>query len=231
MANPYWRRALIRHRIAAAVEHTDSLGTLPNILTVVDVGANRGQFALVARQQFPSARITSFEPLPEPAAEWRQLFLLDKRTHIVEAAIGDSDGVATMHISGKDDSSSLLPIKPAQDALFPGTAEVGTIQVGVSRLSSHIPKETLQQPALLKIDVQGFELQVLTGCADLLDRFDWVYVECSFVELYEGQALVDQVVDWLREHGFFLRGAYNIAYGSSREAVQGDFLFSRLSSG
>ena len=49
--------------------------------------------------------------------------------------------------------------------------------------------------------MQGFELTALQGCEELLDRFDWVFVECSFIEPYEGQALADEVIAWLRERG------------------------------
>ena len=78
---------------------------------------------------------------------------------------------------------------------------------------------------MLKIDVQGFELKCLQGCEDLLDRFQQVYVECSFVELYEGQALADEVIAWLRDRNFILQGVYNTFYDSKGAAVQGDFLF------
>jgi hypothetical protein len=64
LAVPAWRRALLRHRVAAGVEHAGVLRNLGPVRTVVDIGANRGQFALAARQCFPAARIVSCEPLP-----------------------------------------------------------------------------------------------------------------------------------------------------------------------
>jgi hypothetical protein len=87
--------------------------------------------------------------------------------------------------------------------------------------------DDLKAPALLKLDVQGFELQALAGCADLLERFAWVTVECSFVELYAGQAFADAVIAWLRERGFRLCSVYNMAYDGDSRAVQADFLFGR----
>ena len=84
-------------------------------------------------------------------------------------------------------------------------------------------------PALLKIDVQGYELAVLAGCDSLLAAFAFVYVECSFVELYDGQALATDVVDFLSARGFALAGVYNLTYNRVGAAVQGDFLFSRRS--
>jgi FkbM family methyltransferase len=203
------------------------LRNLGPVATVVDIGANRGQFALAARHCFPQARIVSFEPLAGPAALYRAVFAGDDRTRLVEAAVGPEPGEATIHVSARDDSSSLLPITARQNALFPGTAEAGTAIIQVTRLSDALPAGEIAAPALLKLDVQGFELPALAGCEGVLDRFDWVYVECSFMELYAGQSLADEVIAWLRERGFRLVGVYNMSYDDRGRAVQADFLFGR----
>jgi FkbM family methyltransferase len=152
----------------------------------------------------------------------------DPQPRLVEAAIGPAPGEATIHLSARDDSFSLLPITARQNALFPGTEEAGTATIRVvARLADEVGAEELAAPALLKLDVQGFELQALAGCGDLLIRFAWVYAECSFVELYAGQALADEVIAWLRERGFRLSGVYHMAYDGEGRAVQADFLFGR----
>ncbi|MHB8387382.1 FkbM family methyltransferase [Metallibacterium sp.] len=126
-----------------------------------------------------------------------------------------------------DDSSSLLPIAAEQERIFPGTAEAAVAHIEMRRLEDVIKQEAIIAPALLKPDVQGYELQALRGCASLLDAFAWVYCECSFVELYAGQALADEVIAWLRARGFGLVGAYNMANDHDGRAVQADFLFGR----
>lgn len=211
--------------MAAGVEHAAVLRSLGAVRTVVDVGANRGQFALAARRCFPEAHIVSFEPLAGPAAVYRAVFAGDPKATLYEAAIGPEPGEAIIHRSAREDSSSLLPIAATQNALFPGTAEIGTQTVRVARLADQLSEEAIEPRALLKLDVQGFELEALAGCGDLLDRFDWVYAECSFVELYAGQAFADEVISWLRECGFALRGVYNMTYDDSGQAIQADFLF------
>lgn len=226
LAVPSWRRALRYHRVAAGVEHATVLPNLGALCSVVDIGANRGQFALAARRCFPAADIISFEPLHRPAAIFRQVFVNDTAVVLHEAAIGSEPGEAMIHLSARDDSSSLLPITARQNTLFPGTAEAGTATIKMVRLSDHVSAESIAAPALLKLDVQGFELQALAGCEDLLECFAWVYVECSFVELYAGQAFADAVIAWLRERGFVLRGVYHMAYDDAGCAVQADFLFS-----
>ena len=231
LAVPAWRTALQRHRVAAGVEHARVLRNLGPVATVVDIGANRGQFALAARHCFPDARIVSFEPLAGPAALWRAVFAGDDRARLVEAAIGPEPGEATIHLSARDDSSSLLPITARQNALFPGTAEAGTATIRVARLADEVPVADITAPALLKLDVQGFELPALEGCEDVLERFAWVYVECSFMELYAGQAFADAVIAWLRERGLRLAGVYNMSYDSDGRAVQADFLFAHRTDG
>ena len=224
---PAWRDALLYYRVAASVEHAVVLRSLGPLRTVVDIGANRGQFALAVRHFFPQARIVSFEPLAGPAALWRKVFAGDGQAELIEAAVGPESGTAQIHLSARDDSSSLLPITERQNALFPGTAEAGTATIRAVRLADALPAAHIEAPALLKLDVQGFELQALAGCEDLLDRFAWVYVECSFVELYAGQSFADAVIAWLRERGLRLAGVYNMAYDGDGSAVQADFLFGR----
>jgi len=226
LKSPYYQMRLLRHRVAAGVEHAQILTGL-DCRTVVDIGANRGQFALVARQFLPHARIISFEPLSVAAAKYREVFTGDDRVMLHEAAIGPVPGNATIHISRRDDSSSLLPITAAQVAHFPGTEERATTTVHVAPMREFVQAEAILPPAFLKIDVQGYELAALRGCEELLGRFAYIYVECSFVELYAGQALADEVVKWLRERGLKLRGTYNEEYDHDRRAIQADFLFTR----
>ena len=80
---------------------------------------------------------------------------------------------------------------------------------------------------LLKIDVQGGELGVLQGAEEILQSIDAVLVEVSFVELYAGQALADEVWRHLQSHGFSCRGVWSMTYGVRGECLQGDLLFAR----
>jgi FkbM family methyltransferase len=216
----------MRFGTAAAIEHENLIGPL-KCRTVVDVGANRGQFALVARRCFPDATIISFEPLAEPAARYRRVFAGDSGAALHQYAIGPEKGTHVIHVSRRDDSSSLLPISDLQEDIFPGTAEIGTREIQIAPLTMFLAKAKIAAPALLKIDVQGFELGVLHGCEELLDAFTYIYAECSFVELYVGQPRVSEILAFLDQRGFELRGAHNMTYGSDGMAIQADFLFSR----
>jgi len=220
-------RALLKGA-AAGTEHNRLLQRL-NCKHVVDIGANCGQFALISRKCFPDARIDSFEPLAEPADRFEKVFAGDANIHLHRCAIGAEKATMTIHVSERDDSSSLLPIGKNQSELFPHTGEKEVRETPVLPLHEAMDTDDLSSPALLKIDVQGYELEVLKGCCSMLDRFAWVYVECSFIELYEGQALAHEVIEYLAQYGFRLAGAYNMTYDRKGLAVQADFLFNHLS--
>ena len=215
-------RALLRYGVLAGVEHRPVLSC--DLAAVVDIGANRGQFALAAREYAPEARIASFEPLPGPAAIFRRVFARDPMVTLHEKAVGPKSGEADIHVAAADDSSSLLPMA-LQTSFFPGAGECGTAQIRVAKLADCLSGDEIRPPALLKLDVQGYELQALRGCEDLLDSFTWIYAECSFVELYAGQALADEVIAWLRDRNFSLKGVHNLFYDTSGRAIQGDFVF------
>lgn len=218
--------------VAASTEHFNVLASLGTIATVIDLGANRGQFSLAARYCFPRAAIFAFEPLTQPYTTYQRIFAGDQSTRVFNTAIGTERSSAPIHVSGRDDSSSLLPITATQDQLFPGTGEVGTTTIQVDRLDALLSPADLQGTKLLKIDVQGYEAQALQGSTGLLDHIHYIYIECSFVELYEGQALAPDIIDWLHQRGFVLTGVFNMAYDRNHRAVQADFLFrSRLLDG
>jgi FkbM family methyltransferase len=218
---------LLRFRVVAGIDHAEVLSQLAGCKTIIDIGANRGQFSLAARHLHPTACIEAFEPLPAPALTYSAVFAGDGKVRLHGVAIGPDRKQATIHLSGRDDSSSLLPITATQDTLFAGTAETGVAMIDVGPLRDFIDEARITQPAVLKIDVQGFELETLKGCESLLHHFSWVYVECSFMELYEGQAFADEVIAWLRDRGFRLLGVYNMLHDPKGQAIQGDFLFMR----
>ncbi len=195
--------------------------------TVVDVGANRGQFALVARRRFPRATIHACEPQPAVARTLTALFADDAAVHVYTVALGASTGERELHVTRADDSSSLLPPTEQQTRAFPGTDEVARIRVPVARLDALLPAARITRPCLLKIDVQGSELDVLRGAEGTLQAVDQLYVECSFVEFYAGQALASDVIAYLRERGFRLAGFSHPTYDASGACLQADLLFER----
>lgn len=212
--------------VAPTYEH-EGLMRRMSIRTLVDIGANRGQFSLMARMCWPECRIFAFEPLARAADKFEKTFRGDALVTLTRCAVGERCSEAMLHVSGKDDSSSLLRIGAAQTQFAPGTEEVATVGVPVARLADLISEDDIRPPSFLKIDVQGYEDRVLEGCQALLDSFNFVYCELSFRELYEGQVLADAVVGQLRSRGFQLRSVNSVSLDADDCPVQADFLFQR----
>lgn len=225
LREPEWRAALLRHGVAATVEH-DRLPLRRDFACIIDVGANRGQFALYSRARFPGARVYALEPLARPRRRLERLFRGDDGVRIIAAAAGSSPGRARINVSRADDSSSLLPLTSLQTRRFPGTETVGFEDVEVRTLDDLFRDQDLARPLLLKLDVQGFELEALRGAERLLARVDAVLTECSFLPFYEGQPLFEDVLQFLAGLGFRL-SAGAISSQQRGRWEQGDFLFER----
>jgi FkbM family methyltransferase len=220
-----YRRGL-RFGVAAAIEHAGVVARLKPQL-VIDAGANIGQFSLLARHEAHRARIVAFEPLPEPAARYRRLFADDPLVTLHPCALGPQTGQAQIHVSAKADSSSLLPISEEQVRRFPGTQEVAVQTIEIAPLTQFLSAEDIPPASLLKIDVQGFEGAVLDSAGPLLGVIRWIYVELSFLRLYEGQPLADDVKARLAKDGFREIGVHNLVHGADGQPLQADFLFER----
>lgn len=217
----------LRLGTAASFEHEPLLRSLGAIDTVLDVGANSGQFALLCHSCFPDAQIHSFEPLSGPADRFAALFEGRSRVTLHRCALGSVSGQSTIHVTQRDDSSSLLQ-PDLQSAMFKGTHAVRTDEIAIKRLSDVLTAKDLKGRCLMKIDVQGFEAEVLKGSEDLLQALDWIYCEASFVGLYKDQPLAHEIIAWLAERGFVMAGVEtDPLMKRNGRSIQADFLFQK----
>jgi len=218
-----WRP--LTYGVAPSAEHVDVLRSI-SVDGVIDVGANRGQFSLACSIALPEVPIVAFEPIPNEAITFRRVHPRSPSVELIQTAVGSSSGIATLHLSKRADSSSVLPIGKNQTAIFRETDEVGTIEVPMIRLDDARGHWAGRKHQLLKIDVQGYELEVLKGSTSTLLSCSFVYAECSDVALYDGQALRPEVVSFLDQNGFTVRGLYN-PYFVAGLLIQADYLFER----
>lgn len=225
VGQPDFLPALVRHRVAASLEHLEAI-RLCAANTLIDAGANKGQFSLAFRKIRPTARILAFEPLQSEADVYDRIFGDDFRTTLTRVALGANSGTARFHVADRADSSSLLEPGSGQARAF-GVFEAGETSVEVKRLDECVNMAHLDHPILLKVDVQGAELFVFDGCASL-SEVDFIYVELSFVELYDRQPLFQEVCEYLTDRGFALAGIFNQVSTAEFGPTQVDVLFKRV---
>jgi FkbM family methyltransferase len=201
-------------------------GLLPK--TVIDVGANVGQFAVASAKLFPNVSVHSFEPNPDCVALLKKHVESLGNVLVYPIALGDEEGEVTFHVNSHSHSSSILPLSKNHLEAFPDAREVSSIQVKVFTLDTIFSGIELAAPVLLKLDVQGYEAQALRGAVETLKRVDYVILEASFKPMYEGEMLFMEIVRLMDGYGFsFLRPVGWLNDPNTGEIIQMDALFQR----
>ncbi len=196
---------------------------------VIDAGANIGQFAASALYTFPSARVDSFEPLPDAISSLKQLAHRQPRLHVYPVALGASSGTATLHVNAHSHSSSLRSLTSQHLRAFPHALEHGTVECRIGTLDDvYYDRDFSSDSVLLKLDVQGAESDVLKGGQRTLRQVSHIMCEAAVVELYEGELTLPHLVELMDTLGFEPTAVLDILHGEgSRAPVQADLLFTR----
>jgi FkbM family methyltransferase len=198
------------------------------IRTVLDIGANIGQSAVLFHRLLPNATIYSFEPIEHCYEKLKRNVAGVPVVHTFNVAIGDTRGDATLYRSSSPGSSSLLPMEELHWRAFPSTEPSGEEKVTVARLDDWADGFELEDEILMKIDVQGYEDRVLAGGGRILDRTRAIIAEVSFQELYVGQPLFHDIYDRLRDAGFrFMGSLKDILNPLDGSVLQADAVFIR----
>ncbi|MGH2509778.1 MAG: FkbM family methyltransferase [Ktedonobacteraceae bacterium] len=193
---------------------TETFAGLRNrsIGTVIDCGANEGQFARYISRFFPKAALYCFEPLEGPFKALSAWAATQRgRVKCFNVALGEAESMAVMHHHlDHNTSSSLLAASEHELKLFPETARQSDVTVPVTTLDVVLKSnfDDLEPEILLKLDVQGYEDRVLRGAEQLLDRVRICLLEVDVDPLYDAQAVFKDLVLLLDRHG--LRYAGNL---------------------
>jgi FkbM family methyltransferase len=199
--------------------------------TVIDGGANVGQFARACSVVFPGVRVLSFEPLPDVAGQLREN-LSDVAGHrVFQTALGDRDGEVAFNRNAYSQSSSILDLRSECGAPLAGKQVVQQITVPLTRMDNALGEIELQPPVLLKLDLQGYELPALRGAPQTLEKCSHLLIETVFERAYQGEPLFVEIQAFLKTCGFRFRRPVNFLRGSKGQIVQMDALFERTETG
>lgn len=196
--------------------------------TVLDIGANVGQYSRLLRSAGYQGRIISVEPLTEAYAQLSRRARRDADWMTVNSAVGAEPGEVEINVSGNSFSSSILPMNDTHLSADPESAYVSTQKVPVTTVQALVAEHRIEvSRSLLKVDTQGYEAEVLAGTGDLLGQFGALQLELSFVELYEGQKLYEELSAHVQSLGFTLWSIDPGISASDGRMLQCDGLFVR----
>jgi FkbM family methyltransferase len=197
------RRGGARRTMAAVLDNMKRLGLDP--ASVVDVGVGYGTPELW--EAFPGARLLLVEPIPDRfgGAAWESVRRRDG-ADVVTAAAGSAAGSARITVHRAPEMSSLL-------GAWIGDRDGEVREVPVVRVDEEVRSRALPGPYVLKVDVEGFELDVLEGCEGLLGETEAVLLEVRLFELVPGGAQLHDVIPFMKSRGFV---AYDLFGGALR---------------
>jgi FkbM family methyltransferase len=198
--------------------------------TLVDVGANDGDFIrAVTRLAAPAAAI-AFEPLPACAQSLRPLIESLPAGQLHQVAVGASSGEVELNCTGDSRMSSVLSPQTGIHASYrEGDHKIARkLKVRMVRLDDHIAPNI--RIGLLKVDVQGYELEVLRGATRTLDQTEALLIEINYTPHYEGAAGFEEVHEFLRAAGFLLYGV-SAPYVDDRRPLWADAMCVRTAAG
>lgn len=176
---------------------------------ILDIGANEGQFAKKIRNYFQNTKIDSFEPIIDCYKILVDKFKNDINFKGHNFALGNSNEKQIMNINASFVSSSILQMTDIHHQNYPNTDKSVEKEISVRRLDDLENIVTATSKILMKIDVQGFELNVLIGAVNTLKLVEVIIIEVMYETLYDGQSTFDDLNDFLKAHNFVFSGIYD----------------------
>jgi FkbM family methyltransferase len=197
------------------------------IRAVVDGGAYIGTIARRMAELFPDALVYAFEPQQSSLLQLRELSSGNSRVRPMPVALGAESGRGWLNIGQLPYTSSLLPRPQAGARYYPEDADLtGVEDVRVVALDDFAASENVTSIDVIKLDVQGYELEALRGADRLLrEGVKLVYAEVSFVPLYERACLFHDLAAFLHTRGLSLYRLYDLHHADNGQLVYGDATF------
>jgi FkbM family methyltransferase len=191
---------------------------------IVDGGANIGEMTAKFLRQYRSPVIHAFEPIPELVSQLHTRFTGLSNVTIHGMAMGAEAKTVNFNILNYMGSSSVFNPSAIVKSYHGEKMDVRQV-VEVQQVRLEDVMGTNLEVDLLKLDLQGYELEALKGCGKLLERIKIITIEIEFVPLYDGQPLFGDIDVFLRAHGFKLLNLYELYTHPDGQLTAGDAVY------
>lgn len=199
--------------------------------TVIDVGANVGQFSVAAANIFKNSKVYAFEPNPECKKELGANASKYNDIDIRYTAVGNFNGKANFYVNSFAQASSLLKMNNMFTNEFSKLREKETIRVNIATLDNLFLDRDLDKPVFLKLDVQGSEKEVIEGGQETIKKVDYVLMEASFDPMYIGEPSFLSLIELMKTYRFqFSRPVAFLKSPKNGRILQADLLFLNMNS-
>ena len=193
--------------------HVAAVMDMYGVNCVLDVGANRGQFGMRLRDAGYRGHIASFEPVPETFRQLRRTAERDPEWTVYPWALGREEGEVPMNVV-VDTLSSMLPATSFGARRHPRLRNPTTVDVPVRRLDSILDEvlaEVSDPRPYLKLDTQGYDLEVFAGLGERVADFVGLQSEVALLQLYEGMPRLPEALAAYEAAGFEITGLYPVS--------------------
>lgn len=181
---------------------------------IFDVGANDGETADELLRAIPNATLIAFEPFEQSYNILKQRFAVNPKVRVEKLALGKSPGVKHLNVYSENRMNSLLqPDDEPSNLMKAKLAESSVAEIYVETLDNFCLKNGVVKIDILKVDTQGFDLNVLNGARELLaaHRIATILLEINFVPMYKNQPSFAEIHQFLSDFGYKLVNLYNHA--------------------
>ncbi len=175
----------------------------------------------------PTRIFIPLSPLPDVYRTLQQNTRKISNISTYNLALGSSSGCLAFYRNAYTHASSALQVSALQKHMVPQTACADEISVPVKRLDDLLPAIPFDAPVLLKMDVQGFEKEVLKGAFRSLRHIDYLLFETSFVPMYDGEPLFDEMHNFVKDLGFDFIAPVGFLQSDKLQIMQMDLLYQR----
>lgn len=186
------------HGVSPLFESKKFFNNIKKAKTLLDVGSNKGQFILITRKYLPSIKVFSFEPQVD-ALKIQKKILGKKNIFYYPIALGSKNKDKFFYITKRNDSSSLLKPKTKINNDY---AIIKKLRIKVKKFNDILNVNALKKPILLKLDVQGFELEVLKGFEKKLNLVEYIIGEVSYIKSYSKAVNAAKLIEYLEKYNF-----------------------------